>query len=132
MAFFGGGGAIHPFPKIMRGRSRFFSLLSSRHMYVGRCRGKRGKEGRSVASRRSLHPLSNSYIRHVHSEKREDARSQKLRTSSRLANERNGGSWLDKKKRQRTENSKISYEAGVEPNEGETPARQKKREYRVY
>jgi hypothetical protein len=43
-----------------------------------------------------------------------------------LANERNGGSWLDKKKRQRTENSKISYEAGVEPNEGETPARQKK------
>jgi len=99
MAFFGGGGAIHPFPKIMRGRSRFFSLLSSRHMYVGRCRGKRGKEGRSVASRRSLHPLSNSYIRYVHSEKREDARSQKLRTSSRLANERNGGSWLDKKKK---------------------------------
>jgi len=31
-----------------------------------------------------------------------------------------------KKKRQRTENSKISYEAGVEPNEGETRARQKK------
>ena len=37
--------------------------------------------------------------------------------------------WLvarQKKKRQRTENSKISYEAGVEPNEGETRARQKK------
>ena len=36
--------------------------------------------------------------------------------------------WLvaRQKKRQRTENSKISYEAGVEPNEGETPARQKK------
>jgi len=78
---------------------------SSCHLYVGRCWGKRGKEGRrSVANRRSLHPLSNSYIRYVHSEKREDARSQKLRTSSRFANERNGGSWLDKKKRQRTEN----------------------------
>ena len=31
-----------------------------------------------------------------------------------------------KKKGQRTKNSKNSYEAGVEPNEGETPARQKK------